>query len=116
MVNALGAIFNMPVEVLRVARAGPHSRKDSRQVKAYAQEACRLLEIAGDQLITEANGVTPGQKVGPVVTPEAVLILTIERLVHGVYGKGIVSVINILEECLEQLVSHPCTPIVMNGS
>ena len=65
------------------------------------------MKIAGDELISEATGAAPGDNVGPVVTPEAMLIMIIERLVGGVFGTGSVDVINLLEECLEQLVSGP---------
>ncbi len=112
MVDALGAVFNMLVDALRVARLGPSSGKDKdlllgKRATFYSNEASRLLEIAGDELISEATGAAAGDNVGPVVTPEAILIVTMERLVRGVFGTGSVDVINVLEECLEQLVSPP---------
>lgn len=111
-VDALGAVFNILVDALRVARLGHSSRKDKdlllgKRPAFYGDEACRLLEIAGDELISEATGAAPGDNVGPVVTAEAILITTMERLVRGVFGTGSVDVINVLEECLEQLVSSP---------
>jgi len=111
-VDALGAVFNMLVEALRVARLGYSNRKDDhlilwKRAALYGDEACRQLKIAGDELISEATGAAPGDNVGPVVTPEAMLIMIIERLVGGVFGTGSVDVINLLEECLEQLVSGP---------
>lgn len=109
MVSALRAIFSLLVEAVREARFASISRPGDvlpDKVAHYANEACRLLTKARDQLIAEATGTTPERDVGPVVTPEAILIKTIDRLAHGVYGSRTVDVINILEECLEQLVSH----------
>ena len=109
IVDALGAIFNMMVAAVRDERL----RHKSAQVKAtlsnrvtsYADEACGLLETARDRLITEATGAAPGENVGPVLTPEAIFIMIMERLVRGVFGSGNVEVIAIYEECLEHLVS-----------
>ncbi|KAL8753758.1 MAG: hypothetical protein Q9184_005330 [Pyrenodesmia sp. 2 TL-2023] len=106
MVSALRAIFSLLVEAVREARLAPSDRPGDvlpDKVARYGNEACRLLTKARDQLIAEATGTTPERNVGPVVTPEAILIKTMDRLAHGVYGSGTVDVINILEECLEQL-------------
>ncbi|KAL8838709.1 MAG: hypothetical protein Q9176_004949 [Flavoplaca citrina] len=108
MVDALGAIYNLLAEVLRVASLGSHNRGSQRlalgkRATGYGNEAGRLLETARNDLITEATGTAPGENVGPVVTPEAILIMIMERLARGVFGTGSVDVINILEECLEQL-------------
>lgn len=107
--DALGAIFKMMVAAVRDERLRPESSQEratlSNKVSDYADEACELLEIARDKLITEAIGAAPGENVGPVLTPEAMLIMLMERLVRGVYGTGNVEVIAIYEECLEHLVS-----------
>ncbi|KAL8691007.1 MAG: hypothetical protein Q9218_003683 [Villophora microphyllina] len=108
MVDALGAIYGMLVEAVRVARHGQFPANGQvptlgKRVVAHGNRACRLLETARDQLITEATGTAQGENIGPVVTPEAILIITMERLVRGVYGTGSVDVITILEECLEKL-------------
>ena len=110
MVDALGAVLNMLVEAVRIARQRHGSSEDQgpslgKRVHSHANEACKLLDIARNELITEASGMAPGENVGPVVTPEAILIMSMDRLVRGVFGTGSVDVINILEECLEQLVS-----------
>lgn len=109
MVSSLRAVFSMLIEAIRNARlATSNSPGDvlPDRVAHYGNEACRLLTKARDQLIAEATGTVPERDIGPVVTPEAILIKTIDRLARGVYGSGTVDVINILEECLEQLVSH----------
>lgn len=113
MVDALGAVYNLLVETVRFARyehgSSTYQKLPSgKRATGYCNEACRLLEVARGQLITEATGVAPGENVGPVVTPETILIMIMERLVRGVFGRGTIDVINILEECLEQLVSYSC--------
>ena len=108
MIDALGAIFNMLVAAVRESRSG-HSADPKvgpwQKALRYGRGACKLLEKARDKLIAEATGSAPGEDLGPVITPEAIMIMLLERLAHGVYGSGTVDVINILEECLEQLVS-----------
>ena len=108
MIDALGAIFKMLVAAVRESRSG-HSTDPNvepwQRALRYGRKACKLLEKARDKLIAEATGSAPGQDLGPVITPEAIMIMLLERLVHGVYGSGTVDIINIFEECLEQLVS-----------
>ncbi|KAL8787731.1 MAG: hypothetical protein Q9213_002051 [Squamulea squamosa] len=106
MIGALTALFSMLIEVVRGGRTAPNSRspeKLPRSVKENGDEACRLLNEAWDQLIEEATGATPETGVGPIVTPEAILIKTMSRLTRGVFGSGNVDVTNVLEERLEQL-------------
>ena len=110
MVDAFGAVYNMLVEAVRDAKHGvkPQRGEDmkvGKKVSEYSAEACRLLETARDELITEANGAAPTENVGPVLTPEAILIMLMERLVCGVYLNGNADIINIFEECLEHLVN-----------
>ena len=109
IVDALGAIFNMMVAAVRDERPRSKSSQEratlSNNVSNYADEACELLETARDKLITEATGAAPGENVGPVLTPEAIIIMLMERLVRGVFGTGNVEVIAVYEECLEHLVS-----------
>ena len=119
IVDALGAIFNMIVEVIRAARSEQGNRKDQqiplgKRAATYGSEACRLLKATRGQLIAEAKGIAQGETVGPVVTPEAILIMVMGRLIRGVYGTGSVDIINILEACLEQLVSRPRVEHVPN--
>lgn len=74
------------------------------KVSESSKEAHRLLQMARDELIVEASGVADDEHIGPVLTPEAILIIHLERLIRGVYENGNVDIINILEECLEHLV------------
>lgn len=104
MVDALGSIFNMLVEAVRDVQHDANQSSCGKEVSRYHSEAYRLLETARDELITEASGAAAGENVGPVLTPEAILIMLMERLVCGVSGSGNVNIIGILEECLEQLV------------
>ncbi|KAI4148539.1 MAG: hypothetical protein LQ341_001543 [Variospora aurantia] len=106
MVSALRTIFSLLIEAVREAGLASSSTLGDvlpDRVARYGNEACQLLTKARDQLIAEATGTIPERDVGAVVTPEVIFIKFIERLARGVYGSGTVDVINILEECLEQL-------------
>ena len=107
IVDALGAIFNMMVAAVRDERLRSESSQEkvtlSNKVSDYADEACELLETPRDRLITEAIGAAPGENVGPVLIPEAIFIMFMERLVRGVFGSGNVEVIAVYEECLEHI-------------
>ena len=112
MVDALGAVFYMLVEAVRVARYACSSRENEEllfgnQVASYSNEACQLLAKARDQLIAEAAEPAADGDVGTVITPEAILINTMERIAGGVFGPGSIDVVLVFEECLEQSVSHP---------
>ena len=107
MIDALGAIFNMLVAAVSESRSGHGSDPPTQpwqKALSYGEEACNFLENARDKLIAEATGLAPGEDLGPVIMPEAIVITLLERLIQGVYGSGTVDVINVFEECLEQLV------------
>ena len=105
MVDAFGAIFGLLVEAVGDVMGDPKQEQCGKKAVKAFNEAQSKLETARDELIVEASGVAAGEHIGPVVTPEAILILHMERLVCGVYRAGNVDIISILEECLERLVS-----------
>ena len=74
------------------------------KVVQHARESVSLLDKARDQLIREADGRDGNDTIGPVLTPEAITITLIQRLVSGVHGSGTLDVIGLYEECLEYLV------------
>lgn len=103
-VEALGAIFRTLVESVRFVRSGPETHKaammgPSSVVSQHAKEASRFLRIARDQLIKKADGKDKNDMTGPVLTPEAIAITLMRRLVSGVIGSGAIDVINLYEEC-----------------
>ena len=107
MIDALGAVFSMLVAAVRESRSRPSTDSNVvpwRKASRHGKEASRLLKEARDRLIAEATGSAPGQDLGPVITPEPIMIKLLERLTYGVYGSGTVDIVNIFEECLEQLV------------
>ena len=104
MVDAFGAIFNILVEAASDVIGDAKQPQCGKKVSNSYREAHSLLETARDELIVEASGVAAIEHIGPVLTPEAILIMHMERLVCGVYKNGNVDIISILEECLERLV------------
>lgn len=109
IVDAFGAIFSLLVEAVGDVMYDAKQVQCGKKVSKSFKEAQSLLEIARDELIVEASGVAAGQHIGPVVTPEAILIMHMERLVCGVYKNGNVNIIGILEQCLEDLVGSQGT-------
>ena len=105
VVVALGAIFKIMVAAVRDERLRPNSSHYkatlSNKISDYADEACELLVTARDKLIKEAVGAAPGENGGPVLTPDAILIILTERLVRGDFGTGNVEVIAVYMEWLE---------------
>ena len=109
IVDAFGAIFNLLVEAVGEVMYDAKQVQCGKKVSKSFKEAQSLLETARDELIVEASGVAAGEHIGPVVTPEAILIMHMERLVCGVYKNGNVDIISILEQCLESLVGSQGT-------
>lgn len=110
IVNAFGTINNLLVEGVRDVILDSKQPKCGKKASKSFREAKRALETARDELIVEASGVATGEQIGPVLTPEAILILQMDRLVHGVYSSGNVDIISILEGCLERLVGRRILP------
>ena len=110
-VEAFGAIFRILVESVRFLRSDPEMDKASMMasssvVSQHANEASKFLRIARDQLIRKADGKDKNDTTGPVLTPEAITITLMRRLVSGVFGSGTIDIINLYEECLEHLVLY----------
>ena len=104
LINAFGAINSFLVESVRDLVLDSEQPKCGKKASKTFKEAQRALETARDELIVEASGIATGEQIGPILTPEAILILQMDRLVHGVFSSGNVDIISILEECLERLV------------
>ena len=112
MINALGAIFHFlaeSIQELNVGKDQPPHGECGVKVNDFINEACQCLKTASNEMIKEALGGPDGQMVGPIITPEAILIKLIERLVCGVFGSGNIDIINILEQCVEDLVREMLT-------
>ena len=113
-VEALGAIFRILVESVRFIRSDRGMDKaammePSSAVSQHVREASKFLRVARDQLIKKADGKDKNDTIGPVLTPEAITITLMRRLVSGVSGSGSIEIINLYEECLEHLVLYHFT-------
>ena len=108
IVDSLGSIFHMFIEAARSSNSQARARSidsSSSDVNHYKEEARSSLRKARSQLIVEAEGNDKENTIGPVLTPEAISIAIMNRLVSGVYRSGPVDVVDMYEECLEYLVS-----------
>lgn len=63
------------------------------------------LKLAQKYLIEEADQSALDAGLGPVVTPEAITLLLLERLSRGVYKNGFINVLEVYEKIVEKLVS-----------
>ena len=106
IVDAFGSVFNLLIAAAGELICDAQLVECGKKVQNSFEEALKLFATARDELIVEASGVTSGESIGPVLTPEAVLLMQLERLVCGVYRNGNVDMIKVYEECLEHLVSH----------
>ncbi len=109
VVDALGSIFHMVIEAVRYVKSSHEIKKvglmaTSFKTVQHARESVSFLDLARDQLIREADGRDDNDTIGPVLTPEAITITIIQRLVSGVYRSGALDIIGLYEECLEHLV------------
>lgn len=109
VVDALDSIFHIFIEVVRYIESSHDVKKAGLMAKSFevwrhAKQSVSSLNIAWDQLIREADRRDNNDAVGPVLTPEAIVIAIVQRLVSGVYRSGALDIIGLYEECLEYLV------------
>jgi hypothetical protein len=76
------------------------------RLKPWADASGAFFRTARSQLIIEQGGDVHNVGLGPVVTPEAILLLTIRRLALGIWRRGSVDVVDLYAKCLEKLVKH----------
>jgi hypothetical protein len=112
IVDAFEAIYGVlfgAVKNLWAQAAVPHasSNKISGLIGSQVKESCRLLKIAKDRLIVEADEINHDKGLGPVVTPEAIIIMLLERLSRGVYQNATIDVMDLYEKIVEKIVRIP---------
>lgn len=78
---------------------------DGSQVTHIASAAQRCLADAKDQLIVEADDLIREKGLGSVVTPEAIMVMLLQRLSAGVYNDQNVEILEIYEQLVESIVS-----------
>ena len=108
IVDTLIAVYQMLISAVRAIRDGSEGEKDSmRSAVSYGNDAVRLLRIARDELIAEADNILHNATASVVPSPEGLLIIFMERLVRGVLDRGTVDVVRMYDICIEHLVSQP---------
>lgn len=93
------------------ARQASRDRVEHSMISAIdplIKQTCALLETAKDRLIAEADDIIhdKGQGPGPVVTPEAIVIMLLDRLSRGVYEDGTADIMDLYEKIVEKIVSN----------
>jgi hypothetical protein len=113
IVDAFQAVFSILFWTVRYlwvhtsSSAGSSSSKISSFIDRHVKECCKLLADAKDRLIVEANEINHDKDLGPVVTPEAIITMLLERLSRGVYLDGTVDVMDLYEKIVEKIVGGP---------
>ncbi|PGH23142.1 hypothetical protein AJ80_02773 [Polytolypa hystricis UAMH7299] len=107
-VNALREIFKMFVAGATSAAMCTNASFAIMSFVTRHKLVIEHLETARDQLITEADGDAKLQDdiLGPLVTPETMMILLMERLSQGVFRESNVNFIGIYEGCLQNLIQQ----------
>jgi hypothetical protein len=112
MVDVFEAVFSILFETVRYLWAhGSSSPKRSSKISSFigrqVKESLQLLVDAKARLIVEADEINHDKDLGPVVTPEAIIIMLLERLSRGVYLNGTVDVMDLYERIVEKIVYGP---------
>lgn len=110
MVDALKSVFCVLFGAAHYLgmNAGPETseRPEMAQfIRSHVNESCKLLETAKDRLVVEAGGASSDKGISPVVSPEAIIIMLLDRLSQGVYDEGTIDVIELYEKIVEKIVS-----------
>lgn len=112
IVDAFEAVFGIlfgAVEYLWAQADGPDgsSGKISDFIGDHVRESCRLLGVAKARLIVEADEINHDKGLGPVVTPEAIIIMLLDRLSQGVYQDTTIDIMDLYEKIVEKIVRGP---------
>ena len=110
MVDALKSIFCVLFGAAYYLgmNASPETsgRPDMAQfIRSHVNDSCELLETAKDRLVVEAGGASSDKGIGPVVSPEAIIIMLLDRLSQGVYDECTIDIIELYEKIVEKIVS-----------
>jgi hypothetical protein len=84
----------------------------SDSIDKHVNDCCQLLKVAKARLIVEADEINHDKGLGPVVTPEAIIIMLLERLSRGVYRNATIDVLDLYEKIVEKIVRRPNAEIV----
>jgi hypothetical protein len=79
----------------------------SDSIDKHVNDCCQLLKVAKARLIVEADEINHDKGLGPVVTPEAIIIMLLERLSRGVYRNATIDVLDLYEKIVEKIVQRP---------
>ena len=111
LLDALKTIFEILVKCAAwLDQQRGQKQYDTKQLSGRHEElvkkACDLLDTAKDRLIAEADDIIHDKGLGPVVTPEAIVIMLLDRLSRGVYEDGTADVMDLYEKIVDTIVSE----------
>jgi hypothetical protein len=79
----------------------------SDSIDKHVKDCFQLLKVAKARLIVEADEINHDKGLGPVVTPEAIITMLLERLSRGVYRNATIDVLDLYEKIVEKIVQRP---------
>jgi hypothetical protein len=120
IVDAFEVVFHVlfgAVQYFWNKAAAPDNNNNSRggisdSIDKHVNDCCQLLKVAKARLIVEADEINHDKGLGPVVTPEAIIIMLLERLSRGVYRNATIDVLDLYEKIVEKIVRRPNAEIV----
>ena len=74
------------------------------RIQSHVAAMYKYLERSKDYLIAEAKEGSQEQDLGPTITPEAIILILLDRLSRGVFQDGTIDIIEIYEIVVEKLV------------
>jgi hypothetical protein len=103
--NVIHFLFNVAKYVSGRTQDTPLDRTGfARAVGRHLKGAVDDLVKAQDYLIAAAEESAFDKGLGPVVTPEAIVLLLLERLSRGVYKNGSIDVMDLYAKIVETIV------------
>ena len=110
IVDAFEVVFHLFFGALQYFWNNNNNNNKSRisdSIDKHVKDCFQLLKVAKARLIVEADEINHDKGLGPVVTPEAIITMLLERLSRGVYRNATIDVLDLYEKIVEKIVQRP---------
>jgi hypothetical protein len=110
IVDAFEVVFHVLFGAVQYFWNNNNNNNKSRisdSIDKHVKDCFQLLKVAKARLIVEADEINHDKGLGPVVTPEAIITMLLERLSRGVYRNATIDVLDLYEKIVEKIVQRP---------
>lgn len=107
IVDAFEVVFHVLFGALQYFWNNNNKSRISDSIDKHVKDCFQLLKVAKARLIVEADEINHDKGLGPVVTPEAIITMLLERLSRGVYRNATIDVLDLYEKIVEKIVQRP---------